>query len=39
MHNGKKTYLGLYDSETEAAQAYNRAALKHFGEFANINIL
>lgn len=34
-----KTYrfLGRYGSEKEAAQAYDRAALHHFGEFAHVN--
>tara|TARA_R110000765_G_C18561050_1_gene563670 strand:+ start:174 stop:392 length:219 start_codon:yes stop_codon:yes gene_type:complete len=36
---GKNKYLGCYTSETEAAQAYNTAAAKHFGEFANLNII
>lgn len=29
--------IGLYDSEQEAAAAYNREALKHFGEHAHLN--
>jgi len=33
----KAIYIGSFKSETEAAKAYNQAALKHFGEFANIN--
>lgn len=31
-------YLGLFDLESDAAQAYNFAALKHFGEFAKMNV-
>ncbi len=35
--NGKRIYLGHYASEREAAEAYNRAAKEHFGEFARLN--
>ena len=35
--NGKKKYLGIFTFEEEAAQCYNEAALKHYGEFALIN--
>ncbi len=31
--------LGVYHHERDAAQAYNEAALKHFGPFARINKL
>ena len=34
----KHIYLGLYNDETEAAKAYNKAAIKLFGEFAYLNI-
>jgi hypothetical protein len=32
-------YIGSFTSETEAARAYNAAAIKHHGEFARLNIL
>lgn len=32
--NGKKTYLGLYDTPEQAHEAYMEAARKHFKEFA-----
>lgn len=35
--NSKARYIGSFDSEIEAAMAYNEAALKHFGEFARLN--
>jgi hypothetical protein len=36
---GKLTHLGYFDSEIEAAKAYNNAALKHFGPYANLNVI
>ena len=35
--NKKQIWLGYFDSEIAAAKAYNKAALKYVGEFAQIN--
>ncbi len=38
IHVNKKTYyLGVYAKAKEVAQAYDKAALKYCGEFANFN--
>lgn len=37
--NEKVIALGYYKKERDAAEAYNRAALKYHGEFARLNIL
>jgi AP2 domain/HNH endonuclease len=35
--NGKTRYLGKYQYEQEAAEAYNRAPIAEFHEYARIN--
>ena len=34
---GRLLFLGLYFDEADAAEAYNAAALRHFGEYARLN--
>lgn len=35
--DGRRTHIGRYDCLLEAAKAYNAAAVKYHGEFANLN--
>lgn len=37
--NGKVRFFGSYISEIEAVLVYNREAVRHHGEFANLNII
>lgn len=37
--NRKTIHIGRYDDEKKAAESYNFAAIKHFGEFASLNII
>jgi hypothetical protein len=36
-YNGQKLWLGRFDSEIEAAKAYDEAARKYYGEFVRLN--
>ena len=35
----QRQHVGNFKTEIEAALAYNEAALKYYGEFANLNII
>jgi hypothetical protein len=37
--HGKRIDLGYYDSEIDAAMAYNKAAREMFGEYAKLNVI
>ena len=39
MKQGKHYRLGFFDSEIEAARAYNGAAIELHGEFASLNVI
>ncbi len=38
MIDGKTKYLGTFDTQEEAINEYNESALRHFGEFARLNV-
>lgn len=38
-HINKRIWIGNYNTEIEAALAYNRAAVMYHGEFAHLNII
>ncbi|MFA5444853.1 MAG: HNH endonuclease [Bacteroidales bacterium] len=37
--NGHYHFLGYFDDKTIAAESYNQAAIKYFGDFAQLNYL
>ncbi len=39
QHNGKRIHVGRYNTEEEAALAYNKKAIELHGEFARLNVI
>jgi len=39
QQDGKRKHLGRFENIIDAAQAYNKAALKYYGEFARLNVI
>jgi hypothetical protein len=37
--HGKRTHIGLFETKEDAAIAYNTLAIKHYGCFANLNVV
>lgn len=37
VHDKKRKYLGYFENQEDAARAYDEAAKKYHGEFANLN--
>lgn len=37
--DNKEFHLGYFDSDIEAAKAYNKVAPKYYGEFARLNVI
>ena len=37
--NGRRTHLGYFTCEKEAARAFNKSAIENYGEFARLNEL
>ena len=35
--NAKQKHLGYFTNEREAAEAYNTAAIEHYGDYAKLN--